>query len=133
MALNTDGSYSYALDNGNVAVQALGVGAVWLSPVCRSPMADNGYDISDYRDIAPEFGTLADGFNNMAEHLQSMYRNLEAKVSAKTAQLEERGERLDRKGGGAGLGLAIVQETLEAYGRPLTLETSALGGLIATF
>ena len=41
-------------------LQALGVGVVWLSPVYRSPMADNGYDISDYRDIAPEFGTLAD-------------------------------------------------------------------------
>jgi oligo-1,6-glucosidase len=41
-------------------LQALGVGIVWLSPVYRSPMADNGYDISDYRDIAPEFGTLAD-------------------------------------------------------------------------
>jgi oligo-1,6-glucosidase len=38
----------------------LGVGFVWLSPVFRSPMADNGYDISDYMDIAPEFGTLAD-------------------------------------------------------------------------
>jgi oligo-1,6-glucosidase len=33
---------------------------VWLSPVYRSPQDDNGYDISDYRDIAPEFGTLAD-------------------------------------------------------------------------
>ena len=41
-------------------LQALGVGVLWLSPVYRSPMADNGYDISDYRDIAPEFGTLAD-------------------------------------------------------------------------
>lgn len=38
----------------------LGVGFIWLSPVYRSPMADNGYDISDYQDIAPEFGTLAD-------------------------------------------------------------------------
>lgn len=38
----------------------LGVGFIWLSPVYRSPMADNGYDISDYRDIAPEFGTLSD-------------------------------------------------------------------------
>lgn len=36
----------------------LGIGFIWLSPVYRSPMADNGYDISDYRDIAPEFGTL---------------------------------------------------------------------------
>lgn len=38
----------------------LGIGFIWLSPVYRSPMKDNGYDISDYRDIAPEFGTLED-------------------------------------------------------------------------
>ncbi|MEM8824251.1 MAG: alpha-glucosidase [Pseudomonadota bacterium] len=38
----------------------LGVGMIWLSPVYRSPMRDNGYDISDYRDIAPEYGTLDD-------------------------------------------------------------------------
>jgi len=37
----------------------LGVDAVWLSPVYRSPQHDNGYDISDYRDIDPTFGTLA--------------------------------------------------------------------------
>lgn len=41
-------------------LQALGVEVVWLSPIYRSPQDDNGYDISDYRDIAPEFGTLAD-------------------------------------------------------------------------
>jgi oligo-1,6-glucosidase len=39
---------------------ALGIGVVWLSPVCRSPQDDNGYDISDYYDIDPMFGTLAD-------------------------------------------------------------------------
>src|SRR5947199_1078859 len=38
----------------------LGVDVVWLSPVYRSPMDDNGYDISDYTDIDPLFGTLAD-------------------------------------------------------------------------
>ena len=38
---------------------ALGVDVVWLSPVYRSPHDDNGYDISDYRDIDPTFGTLA--------------------------------------------------------------------------
>jgi oligo-1,6-glucosidase len=38
----------------------LGIGFIWLSPVYASPMRDNGYDISDYYDIAPEFGTLAD-------------------------------------------------------------------------
>ncbi|MDR3248984.1 MAG: glucohydrolase, partial [Treponema sp.] len=38
----------------------LGVTALWLCPVFCSPMVDNGYDISDYQDIAGEFGTLAD-------------------------------------------------------------------------
>ena len=42
-----------------------------------------------------EFGTLADGFNGMAEHMQSMYRNLERKVAEKTAELEEKNERLE--------------------------------------
>jgi oligo-1,6-glucosidase len=41
-------------------LQRLGVDVVWLSPVYRSPMADNGYDISDYTDVDPLFGTLAD-------------------------------------------------------------------------
>jgi alpha-glucosidase len=38
----------------------LGVDAIWLSPFFRSPMKDFGYDISDYRDVDPIFGTLAD-------------------------------------------------------------------------
>ncbi len=38
----------------------LGVDAVWLSPIFTSPMADMGYDVSDYKDIDPSFGTLAD-------------------------------------------------------------------------
>jgi alpha-glucosidase len=38
----------------------LGVAALWLSPFYRSPMADFGYDISDYEDVDPTFGTLAD-------------------------------------------------------------------------
>lgn len=41
-----------------------------------------------------EFGTLAEGFNRMADHLQSMYGQLEARVSEKTAELEEKRERL---------------------------------------
>lgn len=41
-------------------LENLGIDAVWLSPVCRSPQDDNGYDISDYQDIDPMFGTLAD-------------------------------------------------------------------------
>ncbi|MCG9789106.1 alpha-glucosidase [Vibrio mediterranei] len=38
----------------------LGVDVIWLSPVYQSPMDDNGYDISDYQAIAPEFGTMED-------------------------------------------------------------------------
>jgi oligo-1,6-glucosidase len=38
----------------------LGIGILWLSPVYCSPDADNGYDISGYRDINPKFGTMAD-------------------------------------------------------------------------
>lgn len=38
----------------------LGVDAIWLSPFYRSPMADFGYDVSDYCDVDPIFGTLAD-------------------------------------------------------------------------
>ncbi len=41
-------------------LKTLGVDAVWLSPCYRSPNDDNGYDISDYRDIMEEFGTMAD-------------------------------------------------------------------------
>src|ERR1700728_1513364 len=41
-------------------VASLGVDGVWLSPFFRSPMRDFGYDVSDYRDVDPVFGTLAD-------------------------------------------------------------------------
>jgi alpha-glucosidase len=38
----------------------LGADALWLSPIYRSPMADMGYDVSDYTDVDPMYGTLAD-------------------------------------------------------------------------
>jgi oligo-1,6-glucosidase len=41
-------------------LSALGVDVVWLSPIYRSPQDDNGYDISDYQDVDPSFGTLTD-------------------------------------------------------------------------
>jgi alpha-glucosidase len=41
-------------------IASLGVDAIWLSPFFRSPMKDFGYDVSDYRDVDPMFGTLAD-------------------------------------------------------------------------
>ena len=45
----------------------LGIDAVWLSPVYCSPQDDNGYDISDYQDIDPMFGTLSDMEELIAE------------------------------------------------------------------
>ena len=41
-------------------IQSLGVNVVWLNPIYASPNTDNGYDISDYRKIMQEFGTMAD-------------------------------------------------------------------------
>ncbi|TCP08461.1 alpha-glucosidase [Crenobacter luteus] len=41
-------------------IASLGAEAVWISPFFKSPMADFGYDVSDYRDVDPMFGTLAD-------------------------------------------------------------------------
>jgi oligo-1,6-glucosidase len=48
-------------------IKSLGAGAIWLSPVYCSPGADNGYDISDYRNIDPMFGTLDDMDRLIAE------------------------------------------------------------------
>ncbi|CAN5904238.1 hypothetical protein BH24BAC1_BH24BAC1_30600 [soil metagenome] len=41
-------------------LQQLGIRAIWISPIFPSPMADFGYDISDYRGIHPHFGTMED-------------------------------------------------------------------------
>ncbi|MDR2752150.1 MAG: glucohydrolase, partial [Clostridiales bacterium] len=48
-------------------LEKLGIDAIWLSPVCRSPQDDFGYDISDYQDIDPMFGTLNDMDKLVAE------------------------------------------------------------------
>lgn len=48
----------------------LGINCVWLSPCYKSPNADNGYDISDYRDIMDDFGTL-DDWKEMIEGMHS--------------------------------------------------------------
>jgi alpha-glucosidase len=48
-------------------LQWLGVEAIWLSPIFPSPMADFGYDVADYTDVHPLFGTLADFDRLVAE------------------------------------------------------------------
>src|SRR5689334_5852368 len=48
-------------------LQALGVDALWVSPIYPSPMADFGYDVSDYTGIHPLFGTMEDFDRLLAE------------------------------------------------------------------
>ncbi len=48
-------------------LQSLGVDAIWLSPIYPSPQVDFGYDISDYENIDPQYGTLADFDHLVAE------------------------------------------------------------------
>jgi alpha-glucosidase len=52
-------------------VAGLGVDAVWISPIYPSPMADFGYDVADYCDIDPMFGTLAD-FKQLVDHTHQL-------------------------------------------------------------
>jgi alpha-glucosidase len=49
----------------------LGIDAIWLSPFYTSPLADGGYDVADYRDVDPRFGTLAD-FDDMITHAHAL-------------------------------------------------------------
>lgn len=49
----------------------LGIGAIWLSPVYPSPWFDSGYDVSDYKDIDPKYGTLAD-FDKLVERAKEV-------------------------------------------------------------
>ncbi len=53
------------------ALADLGVDAIWLSPFYTSPQADAGYDVADYRDVDPVFGTLAD-FDTMLERAHAL-------------------------------------------------------------
>lgn len=52
-------------------VARLGADAVWISPFFRSPMRDFGYDVADYRDVDPLFGTLAD-FDRLLERAHAL-------------------------------------------------------------
>jgi len=49
-------------------IKSLGIDVIWLNPIFDSPNADNGYDISNYRGIMKEFGTMED-FNNLLKEM----------------------------------------------------------------
>lgn len=52
-------------------LKSIGVKAFWMSPIYKSPMVDFGYDISDFRDIHEEFGTMAD-FERLVEQAHGL-------------------------------------------------------------
>ncbi len=55
-------------------LQELGVETIWFSPIFSSPQADHGYDVSDFRSIAPEYGTMSDCEKLIQEsHNREMY------------------------------------------------------------
>ena len=56
-------------------LQSLSVGALWLTPVYASPMVDNGYDVSDFYNINPLYGTMDDMDNLIAEAAKRKYQN----------------------------------------------------------
>ena len=58
-------------------------------------ISEGDFSARVHRLSSDEFGTLADGFNGMAGHVQSMHQNLEARVAEKTAELQEKSERLE--------------------------------------
>jgi glycosidase len=51
-------------------LQELGVNTIWFSPFFKSPQADFGYDVSDYYDISPEYGTMAD-FDRLLQEMRA--------------------------------------------------------------
>src|SRR3954447_22668459 len=54
-------------------LESLGIDAIWLSPFMTSPQKDAGYDVTDYRDVDPIFGTLSDFDEMLAEaHARSI-------------------------------------------------------------
>ncbi len=81
-------------------IASLGVDAVWISPFFASPMADFGYDVSDYRAVAPLFGTLADADCLIAEAHRLGLKVLVDLVFAHTSAEHPwfRASRVDRDG-----------------------------------
>lgn len=70
-------------------VASLGVDAIWISPFFKSPMADFGYDVADYCDIDPQFGTLAD-FDRLVE--QAHARGVRVMIDLVFAHTSDRHE-----------------------------------------
>ena len=74
----------------------LGVDAVWVSPWYPSPLLDGGYDVADYYDISPDFGTLADADAFIAKAHEVGIRVLTLSLLRWSPQREERGRGAER-------------------------------------
>ncbi|MFD2167927.1 alpha-glucosidase [Thalassotalea euphylliae] len=70
-------------------IKSLGVDAIWISPFFKSPMKDFGYDISDYRDVDPMFGTMDDFDDLMAEAKQKDIKVVIDQVLSHTSDQHE--------------------------------------------
>ena len=90
----------------------LGVNAIWLSPCFPSPQADHGYDVADYFDIEPDYGTLADFDRTLAEAKERWHPH-HARHRAQPLQLRPRlvPGRVEGRAGLAGAGPLLVQAT----------------------
>ena len=62
---------------------SLGVDALWLSPIFPSPMADFGYDVADYCDVDPMFGSLAD-FDSLAAEARGSRAQADPRLRAES-------------------------------------------------
>ena len=74
----------------------LGVDVVWVSPFYRSPQDDNGYDISDYQDIEPMFGTLAE-IDELIEHAVRKHQIAKCIAQHVAVYIDARGLSLGRQ------------------------------------
>lgn len=78
------------LNDGNPdSKTSLGIDAIWISPINKSPMIDNGYDISNYYDICPTFGTLEDFEELLAQAHQRQIKIIMDLVINHTSNLHE--------------------------------------------
>src|SRR5258707_9957381 len=96
-------------------VKRLGVDAVWLTPFYPSPQKDHGYDVADYLDVNPEYGTL-DDFDRLVErahelrlkvlvdlvpnHTSDQHEWFQAAVASRESSFRERYHFADPKMGG---------------------------------
>ena len=100
-------------------VARLGVDAIWLSPFFKSPMKDFGYDISDYCDVDPMFGTLDDIRASLREWHTWVVRRSGRLVGAVRARLEGEVWEIGRLMvapdlQGSGLGRVLLEHVLAA-------------------